>query len=279
VKPAGPTDPVISILAVREPNGRPIAAFSAYSLHYVGGVGPGHISADYYGMYCRRLERLWGQEHQDPPAVAMMANGTSGDVNNINFLHPRPAQGPYVQMRAVADDVAAKIHKAIIEAQYRDNVTLGACYRELTVAGRQPTAEQIQWAKKTLADRPQKPGQGVDLPAIYADRVLRLAQASPENSVPLQVFRIGDVCIGTMPCEVFCEIGLEFKKRCARQPAFLVSLAHGYLGYLPTPQQHALGGYETWLGTCRLEPHASEKMLEVLLQMATETGQPVTPHL
>ena len=53
VEPAGPTDPTISFLALREPDGRPIAVFASYSLHYVGGVGSGHISADYYGMYCR----------------------------------------------------------------------------------------------------------------------------------------------------------------------------------------------------------------------------------
>ena len=39
VKPAGPTDPTVSILALREPDDRPIAVYSAYSLHYVGGVG------------------------------------------------------------------------------------------------------------------------------------------------------------------------------------------------------------------------------------------------
>ena len=92
--------------------------------------------------------------------------------------------------------------------------------------------------------------------------------------LPLQVLRIGDVCIGTMPAEVFCEIGLEFRKRSPVQPAFLISLAHGYFGYLPTPRHHALGGYETWLGTSRLEPQASEKMLDALLQMAAETREP-----
>src|SRR5436190_2911207 len=56
-EPAGPTDPTISFIALREPAGRPIAVFSAYSLHYVGGVGAGHISADYYGMYCDHLKR------------------------------------------------------------------------------------------------------------------------------------------------------------------------------------------------------------------------------
>jgi len=84
------------------------------------------------------------------------------------------------------------------------------------------------------------------------------------------VMRIGDTCIGTMPFEVFCETGLEFKARCPIQPAFMVELAHGYLGYLPTPRQHRLGGYETWLGTNRVEAQASDKLLETLLEMARE---------
>jgi hypothetical protein len=99
---------------------------------------------------------------------------------------------------------------------------------------------------------------------------MRLVDYPEAVPLPLQVLRIGDVCIGTMPNEVFCEIGLEFRKRSPVQPAFVISLAHGYFGYLPTPRHLALGGYETWLGTNRLEPQASEKMLEALLQMAAE---------
>jgi hypothetical protein len=99
VKPAGPIDPTVSILALREPDGRPIAVYSAYSLHYVGGVARGDISADYYGMYCGRLERLMHGTEQDPPMVAMMANGTSADINNIDFVHPRPRKKAYEQMQ------------------------------------------------------------------------------------------------------------------------------------------------------------------------------------
>jgi hypothetical protein len=269
VEPAGPTDPTVSFLAVREPEGSPIAVFAAYSLHYVGGVGPGHISADYYGMYCRHLERLMQAEDQELPMVAMLANGTSGDINNINFRTPRPRQGAYVQMRAVAEDVAAKVHAALAKAEYRERVTLAASYRELDIARREVTADQLEWANKTLAERPLTPGKA-DLPAIYADRTLRMAEAPPSIPVALQVLRIGEVCIGTMPCEVLCEIGLDFKKRSPLQPAFLVSLAHGYLGYLPTPHQHSLGGYETWMATNRLERNASDKMLDALLEMAAE---------
>jgi len=272
VKPAGPTDPTVSILALREPNGRPIAVYSAYSLHYVGQVGRGDISADYYGMYCTRLEHLLSVSDQDPPMVALMANGTSGDINNINFRQPRPHKQPYEQMRFVAEDLAAKVHAALAKAQYRDQVTLAACYRELPIATRRPTAEQMAWAKKILAGPAPKPGT-TDLSYIYAQRMEGMAGYAKTIPVPLQVLRIGPACIGTMPNEVFCEIGLEFRKRSPVQPAFLVSLAHGYFGYLPTPKHHELGGYETWMGTSRFEPQASVKMLNALLEMAGEVGR------
>jgi len=271
LEPAGPTDPTISIVALREPNGRPIAVYSSYSLHYVGGVGPGHISADYYGMYCRRLERLLQPERQDPPVVVMMSNGTSGDVNSVNFRQPRPKLPPYVRMQAIADDLADRVFAAVGQAKYRDGVTLAAQYRELTLAWRRPTAAQLEAAKKTLDERPKVPGK-VDLPRIYAERTLRLAEVPETTDAPLQVMRLGDVCIGTMPCEVFCEIGLDFKKRCPQQPAILVSLTHDSLGYLPAARHFELGGYETWLGTNRLEPQAAEKMLAALLEMATNVN-------
>src|SRR5690606_6140872 len=96
-----------------------------------------------------------------------------------------------------------------------------------------------------------------NLPKIYAERALAMADYPDALAIPLQVMRIGPVCLGTMPCEVLCEIGLEFKELSPIQPAFMVSLNHGYFGYLPPPRQHRLGGYETWLGTNRLEPEAS----------------------
>lgn len=268
VEPAGPTDPTVSFLSVRTPGGPPIALFAAYSLHYVGGVGPGHISADYFAMFCDEIVRLYEAEQQDPPMVPMLANGTSGDINNIDFRNPRGPQEPYAQMRYVATDVARRVHAAMAHLDYRSDITLAARYREPSIAFRRPDAELIAWAESTLA-QPQEP-RGADLSRIYAERTLRMAEHPDAAPIPLQVLRIGDVAIATMPCEVFCEIGLEFRQRSPLQSAFMVSLAHGYFGYLPTPRQHRLGGYETWLGTNRLEPAASDKMLDHLLEMAAE---------
>jgi hypothetical protein len=272
VEPAGPTDPAIPFIALREPNGKPIAVYSTYSLHYVGGVGPGHISADYFAMYCDALARLLKADQQTHAFVAMISNGTSGDINNINFRKARPKQEPYAQMKFVADDVAQKVHAAMDKLGYRDHVPLAARYRELPVATRRPTPELMAWAKKKVEEGPTTPGK-TDLSLIYAERTLTMAKHPEKLKMPLQVLRIGDAAIGTMPCEIFCEIGLDFKKRSKIQPAWLVSISHGYYGYLPTPRQHELGGYETWLGTNRLETQASDKMLSALLDMTAELSR------
>jgi len=270
VKPAGPTDPVVSILAVREESGAPIAVFASYSLHYVGGVGPGHISADYFGMFCDELTKLMHAEHQEPPFVPMLANGTSGDINNVNFREPGQRKGAYEQMRFVANDVAGKVQAKLNGLTYKKDISLAARYREPSLKFRHPDPRLLNWAEKTVAAGPKSVR---DLSYIYAERAINMSNYPEEGPIPLQVLRIGDVCIGTMPCEVFAEIGLEFKQRCPQQPAFLMSLSHGYLGYLPPPHQHDLGGYETWLGTNRLEREASDKMLAELLEMAAEVQQ------
>lgn len=267
-EPAGPTDPTVSVFALRRPGGNFISIFSTYSLHYVGGVSGNDISADYYGIFCEHLKQLLDAEHQQPPFVAMMANGTSGDINNINFRTPRPRQKAYEQMRYVAEDVAAKVKSAVAGFKFQSQVTLDARYREASIAWRHPTPDELEWANKTIAAG-KKP-TGTDLSYIYAERALRLKDYPDKAEVPVQAIRVGEVCIGTLPCEVFCEIGLEFKQRSAIKPAFMIELNHGYLGYLPTPRHHKLGGYETWIGTNRLEPEASVKLLNELVAMTEE---------
>jgi hypothetical protein len=256
--------------------------YSAYSLHYVGGVGPRHISADYYGMYCEALRKLQAVPDHETPFVALMANGTSGDINNSDFRTPRPRKAPYQQMRFVADDLASKVNAALAKVTWKDGAALGARFREAGIAWRTIDSELLTWAKQIEATAPRLPSGDVPVGAkwpttpdfvqrlSYAGRVQLLADSQGLTKVPLQVLRIGDVCIGSTPCETFAEMGLEFKKRSPFPHPFMVELNHGYLGYLPTPRHFELGGYETWPGTNVLEPQASVKMMDTLLEMAAE---------
>lgn len=265
VKPAGPTDPEICILAVQSPEGRPIGLLANYSLHYVGGVKGADISADYYGMFNDRIQQLLGADRQDPPFVSMMSNGTSGNINNIDFTKKGETLPPYVRMREVAEDIAQDVYKAYQTIQWHDSVPLGVAFEEPEMNFRHPTPEQLERAKSIIAkiDSARKK----TLEEIYAERTIKVNDYPERGKIPLQVFRVGDVGIGTIPTEVFVEIGLEMKKRSPFKPTFVVSLAHGYFGYLPTVEQHKLGGYETWLGTNRLEIEAAPKIIETLLSM------------
>jgi len=85
--------------------------------------------------------------------------------------------------------------------------------------------------------------------------------------VKLPALRVGDLGIAAIPCEVFTETGLEIKARSPLPTTFTMELANGHYGYLPTPEQHELGGYETWMGTNILEKEASRKITATLLEM------------
>ena len=90
----------------------------------------------------------------------------------------------------------------------------------------------------------------------------------PTESVRLQAIRIGDIAIGAIPCEVFAETGLAIKKQSPACHTFVIELANGFHGYLPTPRQHELGGYETWPArSSRLEVAAADKIQDETLRL------------
>ncbi len=269
LEPAGPTDPQVSFLSVQSAEGRPLALLANYSLHYVGGVAGPTISADYFAVFADRIQKLLEADRQDPPFVGIMSNGTSGDINNVNFREPSPSKAPFEKMREVAFEVADAVFEAHQSIEFQDLARLGAAWRELPLAVRKPTAEQLKFAKEVL-ERPEGTEPGHIREVNYAERVLLLHESPDEVSVPIQALRIGNLGISAIPFEVFVESGLEIKEKGPFEHNFTISLANGSYGYLPTPRHHKLGGYETWLGTSRVEVQAAPKIVSNLLEMLGE---------
>jgi hypothetical protein len=205
--------------------------------------------------------------------VGILSNGTSGDVNNINFREQGERLAPYVKMRRVADLVAQKVYEAHQQITFRDDVTLAAAQEELDLAVRMPSEELVAWATATL-DKPEDPKQRYHVnERAYADRVLDLVGGPDKVTIVLQAFRVGDVGITAIPFETFAETGLSIKEHSPIQPTFNIELANGSYGYLPTPPQHELGGYETWLGTNVVEQEASVKIEAMLLELLGRVKQ------
>ena len=259
VEPAGPTDPGVAFISVQSADGKPLALLANYSLHYVGGVGPGHISADYFGVFSQRIGELLGAGDAEPPFVGLMSNGTSGDINNINFRGGQEKQPPYGRIKIVAEEVAQAVAAAVRQVEHRSSVSLAAAQKEVELGVRLPTAAEVEAARVVMQQSKLFPRMET-MEQVYARETVLLADFPKTVSAPLQVFRIGDLRVSAIPAEVFVEIGLDLKKRHA--PTFTVSLANAYHGYLPTPEHHALGGYETWRArSSYLEVDASTKIV------------------
>ncbi len=273
--PAGPTDPAVSILSVQEAkSNRPLALYANYSLHYVGATPRGCISADYYGEFARLMPtRLRANDD----FVAMLTNGTSGDINNVpvNLNPPRPPREVFEQIRIVAGktaDAAWQARQKITE--HRAEVRLGMLQRPLTLRMRKPTQAQLERAEKILALKDD--AEKAKLPRLatnYAERTVALSKGPDTVTVPLQALFVGDQAICAIPFETFAETGLDLKHRSPFPRTMVVGIANGYNGYLPTPVQHKLGGYETWLGTNRVQQDASVLITDTLLGMLKELAR------
>ena len=271
--PAGPTDPELTVLSVVDAESRePLALYANYSLHYVGGVPRAMVSADYYGEFARLMPSRLGA---GDGFVAMMSNGTSGNINNIPFGVTRPPREPFEQVRIVARKAADAAWRARAEInKHRADARLGMIQREIDLCLRRPTAAQIDRANAILAvtDKAKR----AELPRLaehYARRTIALAEVGEALTVPLQALRIGDFAICAIPFETFVEIGLDLKRRSPFPRTMVVGMANGYNGYLPTPEQHRLGGYETWLGTNRVQENASVIIADHLLGMLAELAE------
>ena len=268
--PAGPTDPDITIISIQDTKRKPIAIYANYSLHYVGGAPEGEMSSDYFGEFARVMpSRVRGDQN----FVAMMSNGTSGDINNIPFGVTRPPREPFEQIRIVAQKAAdtAWLAQRKIE-KHRGDVTLGMLQREITLKFRRPSEQDVAEAKAVLAVKDKDAVEKLPrLAKNYAGSVVAAAERKEGTiTVQLQAIRIGDLVVCGIPFETFVEIGLDLKRRSPFPQTMVVGLANGRHGYLPTLEQHKLGGYETWLGTNQVQEDTSVILTDNLLEMMAE---------
>ena len=259
VKPSGPVDTEAVALSIRSVAGEPLAVLANYSLHYVGNIPAGMVSADYFGEFARAIAtRVKGGDG----FVGALSNGTSGNINNINFSKPRVRKEPFEQIRNVASKLADVVAQAHGEIEHLREVSIAMEQTELTLTRRKPTDQILEQSRTLLQD--VSPAE-LTRPHIYAQRAINLHNGPDNVTVILQAIRIGNLGIVALPFETFVETGLAIKQASPLQQTFVISLANGAEGYLPTPQHHELGGYETWLGTSRVETQASDRIEEQLL--------------
>jgi neutral ceramidase len=265
---AGPTDPEVGYIALQNGEGKWIGLLASYSLHYVGDWDHGTISADYFGEFARQLQHRL-QAGDD--FVAIMSNGTSGDINCWDFLHPqRYPEQPFEKSKLIAGEIAARVTDSLAALQWEQEPTLAIQYEELSLGIRKPVPEELEQSRQIVdaTDYSQLEMNEEGLRRLYAREQLLLQQCADTMQYPLQAFRIGQGIIGSISGEVFAETGLWIKANSPARNYFTIGLANGNAGYVPPAYEIERGGYETW--RCRysnLEPNAESLIRSRFLQM------------
>jgi hypothetical protein len=269
IGPTGPTDPDLSVISFQSADGRPIALLANFSMHYYGAPA---ISADYFGLFADRVrERIADDEStpERPPFVAMMSHGPSGDIWLRDYLQPEPDQ-PLHDISSYTEalvDIAVAAYHTI---DYRQDVTLAMAQLEIPLAFRLPDQQRLEWARRMVdAMEGELPR---NLTEVYAREALLLDEQQG-TQVILQAIRIGDLGITAMPTETYALTGLKLKACSPLQPTINIELANDSAGYIPPPEQHELGGYNTWPArSAALEVNAEPKIVEAVLQLLEQVA-------
>ncbi|MGA2862891.1 MAG: neutral/alkaline non-lysosomal ceramidase N-terminal domain-containing protein [Verrucomicrobiota bacterium] len=260
---AGPTDPEVGVLYCEQPGAAgpldAIATYVNFAMH-PDTTGGSKISADWPGALGRVLAGYHGANH-----LTLVANGTCGNINHVDFSWSWPSSGPFEQNR-----IAAILGAAVFQA-YKDMkpLTAGplrAASESVELALPEISPEQVEAAQQAVAAARDDRG-GNFLKLVRAYRVLDVAarQGKP-HQVEVQVIALGRrlAWVG-LPGEVFVELGLAIKKLSPFEQTFVVELANENIGYIPDRRSYAEGNYEPESARCAAG--SGEKLVEAALRL------------
>jgi len=262
----GPVDPELGVLCVEDRTGAPIAVLINYACHPTFLSHQNRLfSADYPGFALARI-------HERTGAVALFATGAGGDIGPVPE-HRRPynpidatpepaASGGTATASAfrraealgaaLADEalrvlpslerrtsLGVQVASAIVELPLQtppaveELEQLAALHRAQmseALMGAHPLGARVHgamlgWAEDTLA-------------AIRDERV---AASVPAEA---QVLVVDGIPLVGVPGEPFVEIGRSIKARARSETVFVIGYANDDVGYIPTREAYARGGYE-----------------------------------
>jgi len=273
--PSGPEDPELSLISFQAHDGRPIAILANFSMHYFSGEEG--LSADYFGLFCEGLKARLSEDRDEssPPFVGIMSHGCSGDVFRVDYAKP-PAARYMPTIEEYSNEMVDLAMDAYRTIEHHSGADLAMLEKRFRLKYRVPDQQRLKWARKIFeAMGGREPKDRVE---AYAREQLALHQQQSVELV-LQAIRIGDIAIAATSTETYALTGLKLKHKSSLVKTMVIELANGSHGYLPPPEQHYLGGYNTWpMRGAGLEIQAEPIITEVALELLERvSGRPRRP--
>lgn len=270
----GPVDQELGVIEACANDGSPIGMWINFALHPTNVRGE-RICTDYPGYLSEFVRSKLGGN-----AGALFANGPCG---NIDSKTPELESVPYGPERArwIARQLTQTALSSVSEALPLNTAPLVVARECIRIPRKKVSADLLERAKKVLQETEPRElffTRGTRRPSplkesVYANEAVLMAELTahePDACLEVQAIRLGDFVAIGFPVELFCEYGLEVK-RLARErfnPVFLVELANGCFGYVPTRKSFEGGGYETRLArSSQLAPEAGEMLVDAAARL------------
>jgi hypothetical protein len=232
VRPTGPFDPELPVLAFQHPDQSYEAILFNHSTHTIGVETPGARSPAFYGLAAQAIEKEKG-------GTVIFFEGASGSTHNIDLT---AKEAGYRIRTAVSDALAAAKPRPV------DHVR--AIRSEIPVRVRRFDEAADEKAVSEYCKRRIPDAQAAES-VIRVFREMRKELAphqGEERKTWVQAVRIGDVALVGVPGEFFTRLGQEIKRRSPYRYTYVFELANDYIGYIPDRNAYDKGGYQTWTG-------------------------------
>ena len=244
------------------------------------------VSPDFWGEVKVRLRKHFGEElfvlpqcsaagDQCPVDLIRWVEPES-DINDPNCKRTNPPKrkadpsmfdlaGMYRVGRRIANEIIQVWEDGLDEAQ--TDVVFEHRVVDIPLPLRRATLTDVQNAKRAIRDYVQDKDGDIDYNdvahmQVHLGILQRFAMQDKLDNIPVEshFIRLGTIAIATNPFELFLDYGNQIKARSVCEQTFLIQLANGADGYLPTAKAESGGHYSAFLSSGQVG-HVGGEML------------------
>lgn len=256
----GPIDPEIAAICCKDADGHVVGVLVNFACHATHRMGGDMVSAGYPGALCRRVREAFGVQ-----CTCVFLNGACANLIHINLSDPDYIDDPEHISRVLAADTVGLIDRM----EFSTALDVDARTADIRLPLRDFSA---------LEDDIKRPGftdpllAGVDVYSASLEVLTRIRAERDYEPAQVQVLRIGDIALACIPAEYFTEHGLRIKMASPIEKTLVVSLANGWVGYVPTEDAFARPcGHETTSALwSKLIPEAGTMLADTALELLRE---------
>ncbi|MCD6318130.1 neutral/alkaline non-lysosomal ceramidase N-terminal domain-containing protein [Candidatus Aerophobetes bacterium] len=268
----GPVDEELGIIKVETLKGKLLAVLINFALH-AAVVGPQNLlfSADWPGYTMRLIEKV------KKGCIALFTNGAEGNINHIKT--PGVWKGTFEEAQRIGTIIGAEALKILARVSTIPEAIIGNKSRNIKIPLRKAPFASLDQLKELIKKEEKQLGEAKSSKLkkdLQRNKEILwiMEQNQTEEEIEIQTITIGDNVLVGIPAEYFVEYGLEIKAKSPFNYTFIVGLANGYIGYIPTLEAFKEGGYEVeFCATSKFVPQAGEIIKKEVLKLINELAK------